>query len=145
MIRPTALAAVLLASVPAAASAEPPAPGIYSNVVLSAETGDLGGAELQLFGADARVEFVLCEGWCNEIKRAPVRFTADGLEFSYVESYFDQDGRPAGDRMFHASAARRGTGVKITITPADTPDFSFSFMLEPAEERFGLAVAAGED
>ena len=40
----------MLAGVPAAARAEPPAPGVYGNVELSPESGALGGAELDLIG-----------------------------------------------------------------------------------------------
>ena len=145
MIRP-ALVAVLLA-VPAIASAEPPAPGIYSNVTLSEESGDLGGAELELIGtgADARVEFVLCEGWCNEILRAPVTFTPDGFGFSYTPHWFDENGEPVAGPTYHAEVERKGSGVTITITQTDTPDSFFGYVLRPIEQRFGLDVAAAED
>ncbi len=145
MIRP--LIAGLMASFAVSAEAEPPAPGVYGNIVMSEETGDLGGAELELIGTgtDARVEFVLCEGWCNEIFRAPVTFTADGFDFSYVQHFFDQDGRPAESRTFHVEVDRKRAGVSVKITPADDPEWSFAYVLEPIPKRFGLYVASDED
>ena len=76
--------ALLLALACGCSSAEaepvaPVAPGIYGDVASSEEAGDLGGIELELIGsgADARIELVVCEGWCNYIHRAPVTLTDD--------------------------------------------------------------------
>lgn len=137
--------ALLLAAVPAAA--EPPVPGIYGNVQLSAETGDLGGMELALIGtgASARVEFVLCEGWCNMLTSAPVRFTDEGFEFEHVDPYWFADGSPAPEGRYQVQAIPVGTGLKVTVIPADNPEGSFSADLPRINQRFGLAVAAGED
>jgi hypothetical protein len=142
-----ALAGLSLAGLAAEAGAEPPAPGIYGNVILSEESGDLGGAELELIGTgqDARVEFVLCEGWCNEIFRVPVTFTPDGFDFSYVQTYVDRDGKLAKSETFHVEVDRKRAGVSVKITPAENPDWSFAYALEPIPKRFGLYVASNED
>jgi hypothetical protein len=146
VIRRASFAAILLMSACGPANAEPVAPGVYSSVTLSEETGDLGGAELELIGSgsDARVELVICEGWCNAIHRAPVTLTADGFNFSYVEEYVDQDGAPSSSQTFDAVGVSKGTGATLTITPAGSEGWFFGYVLKPIDERFGLAVAAGD-
>lgn len=147
MIRSQALAAVLLACACGSANAQGVAPGIYGNVMLNEESGDLGGVELELIGSGsaAHVEFVICEGWCNSVRGEPVVSTPDGFAFSYAEEYLDQDGRLADSRAFGAVVTRTPFGVTITITPTDAPEGSFSYDLEPLDDRFGLAVALDED
>ncbi|KPF64533.1 hypothetical protein [Porphyrobacter sp. AAP60] len=58
-----------------------PAPpqGIYSNVFVSEQTGDLGGFEVRFYEEAGKqmAEFVLCEGWCNRTYVAEV--TAEGM------------------------------------------------------------------
>ena len=141
-----ALLVVLLAAACGPAKAQGVAPGIYGNVTLNEESGDLGGVELELIGtgANARIEWVLCEGWCNTIRRAPVQLTPDGFTCSYVEEYVDQDGHPADSKTFDAVAVRTEAGVTMTITSADEPQWSFSYDLEPIDKRFGLDVASGK-
>ena len=143
MIR--AAAAMLCLAACAPAGAEAVAPGIYGNVALSAVTGDLGGIELALVGtgAQARAEFVLCEGWCNGVHVAPVQPTEDGFAFHYAERYTAGDGNPAPSERFEVKAVRAGTGLRVTVTPAGNPEASFSADLPRIEQRFGLAVAAG--
>jgi hypothetical protein len=140
--------ALLLALACGCSSAEaepvaPVAPGIYGDVASSEETGDLGGIELELIGsgADARVELVVCEGWCNYIHRAPVTLTDDGFTFRYDESYTDLDGNPTGSTRFDAVAVRKGDGIALTISSPGPPPYSFTQDLPPIERRFGLDVA----
>lgn len=146
MIRRALLASVLLAAPCSAASAQAVTPGIYSSVTMSEETGDLLGAEFELIGtgADARVEFVVCEGWCNEIHRAPVRSTPDGLAFAYVRNYVNLDGSVSSER-FEVLVGRTSAGVTVTLTPASTPDRFHGYVLQPVDTRFGLQVAASEN
>lgn len=61
--------------------------GIYGNVFMSAETGDLGGFEVRFYKADGRnmAEFVLCEGWCSETFHAEVTRDGAGFVFEHVE------------------------------------------------------------
>ncbi len=59
---------------------------------MSGETGDLGGMEIRFYDERARhmVEFVWCEGWCNETFKVPVVRTKDGkYAFSYFQRYAD--------------------------------------------------------
>ena len=117
-------------------------PGIYGDVRLSEETGDLGGMELALVGtgAEARAEFVVCEGWCNEVIAAPVEFTDDGFTFHYVEHYPEPGGRSRSIR-YDVSAVTIDNGLRVTVTPADGAA-PFTGDLPRIDERFGLAVAA---
>lgn len=144
MIR-AAVVLVLTAAACAPASAETITPGIYGDVFLSEVSGDLGGMELELIGTgtDARVEFVICEGWCNMLTTAPVRFTAEGFEFDHVEQYRYTDGSPAPEGRYLVRVIPAGTAVRVTVIPAAKPDQAFSDELPRIDERFGLAVAAG--
>ncbi len=145
MIRAAAVA-LALASFPAVAHAEPPAPGVYGNVQLSAESGDLGGAELELIGSgtDARVELAICEGWCNSVIKAPVRISGDDLFFEFTEQWYDENGAPAEALRYEALATRIGDDISLTVVPADPRADPFTFYLPRIPERFGLAVAARE-
>ena len=136
-----------LAGLPAAAGAEPPAPGVYGNVELSAETGDLGGAELELIGSgpDARVELVICEGWCSEVIKAPARLVGDDVAFEYSETWYDENGAVAETPHYEALATRIGDDISLTVVPADPGADPFTYYLPRIAERFGLAVAAAED
>jgi hypothetical protein len=142
-----AVLALVLAGVPAAARAEPPAPGVYGNVELSAESGDLGGAELELIGsgADARVELVICEGWCNAILTAPAKLSDGEFFFEFTEPSYDENGTLAGSRRYEAVATVYGEDISLTVVPDDPGANPFTYYLPRIDERFGLAVAAGED
>ena len=146
MIRAAALA-LGLAGLPAAAGAEPPAPGVYGNVELSAETGDLGGAELELIGmgADARVELVICEGWCNAVLEAPARTSGDDIFIEYSEDLYDEDGAVSETRRYEALATPIEDGISLTVVPQDPAADPWTYFLPRIPERFGLAVAAAED
>ena len=120
-------------------------PGIYGDVRLSEETGDLGGMELELIGTgeDARAEFVICEGWCNTVIEAPVEFTDDGFSFHYVEHEYAPGGRSRSVR-YNVNAVSIDAGLRVTVTPADSEAGAFTGDLPRIDERFGLAVAAGD-
>ena len=141
MIRAAAAALCLTA----AACAEVP-PGVYGDVRLSDETGDLAGMELELIGTgeDARAEFVICEGWCNTVIEAPVEGTDNGFTFHYVEHEYAPGGRSRNVR-YNVDAVSIDAGLRVTVTPADNEAGVFTGDLPRIDERFGLAVAAGED
>ena len=70
MRRAAILLGSLLAATPAAAKAPLPWPsGTYGNVHAVDETGDMLGMEARFFAQGGRrmVEFVWCEGWCNDV------------------------------------------------------------------------------
>ena len=140
MIRAAAAALCLTA----AACGEVP-PGIYGDVRLSDETGDLSGMELELIvtGENARAELVVCEGWCNTVIEAPVEFTDDGFAFHYVEHHFSSGGRSRNVRT-DVNAISLGNGLRVTVTPGDNRAGAFTADLPRIDERFGLAVAAGD-
>lgn len=84
------LAAILLGSLLMAAPVAAKAPlhwpsETYGNVHTHEETGDMLGMEARFFeaGGQHMVEFVSCEGWCNDVYVAPLRRTARGFAFHY--------------------------------------------------------------
>ena len=133
------LAALLLLAGAEGQSRPASAPEIYSNVRLSRATGDLGGMELQLHrrpdGGD--VEFVLCEGWCNQAVRVPVTVENGRFSFDYVESLSDENGRPL-PRTVTRFEARLVRGALILSAPrGEIPPTR----LPRRNSRYGLDVA----
>lgn len=108
--------------------------GVYGNVELGDESGDLGGIELFLDrGSESEaVEFVLCEGWCGEVEKHPLRRGLNGVSFA-----IDHGGRttdilvgPAGPDAVELSVDW-GNGLE-------------SYRLPRIAREFGLEVARGE-
>lgn len=91
-----AIAALLLASSSAAAANKPLVwpTGLYSNVFMSGVTGDLGGMEARFYEEAGKhmVEFVWCQGWCNQAFKAELTRGDGGFTFQYVEIYQSSDG-----------------------------------------------------
>lgn len=119
----------------AAALAEEPTivPGIYSDVRMSGETGDLGGLEIRLDqGSDSRaVEFVHCEGWCNAVERRPVRRGLGGLAF-FV---------PQDDRTIDLTV--QPDGPRAVIVSVDWGSGLEQRRLPRIDREIGLNVARG--
>lgn len=91
-----ALSALLLASSSAIAKKPLEWPtGLFSNVYMSGVTGDLGGMEARFYiEADRHmVEFVWCEGWCNQTHKAELKRGDNAFMFQYVDVYEGGDGR----------------------------------------------------
>lgn len=130
----------LLASAGAARAQPTSALGVYSNVRLSPETGDLGGMELELRrGPDgAEVEFVLCEGWCNHAVHVPVTVVQGRFTFDYIEPLNDEGGRPIQPWVLHI-AARLANGGVVLSSP--TEEAFPPTRLRRRSSRFGLDVA----
>lgn len=127
--------------------------GIYGNVELSEESGDLGGFEVRFFldGDKRMAEFVYCEGWCSRAYVAEVTRKGERFHFSHVEEYFTLDTNGALTRteggLVEYSVVRAGDGLIYGQsidgqTIAIGSDFS---LLAPLDEPFGLSVAKGED
>jgi hypothetical protein len=109
----------LLLAAPAQAKAPMPWPsGTYGNVITHAETGDMLGMEARFFVADGRrlVEFVWCEGWCNDVYVVPVTRSADGFTFHYVQR---ADVGAASEYRFVASPV--GARLKIAAWQGREP------------------------
>ncbi len=109
MRRAAILLGVLLVTAPA--SAKTPAPsGVYGNVRTVEETGDMLGMEARFFRRDGRpmVEFVWCEGWCNDVHVLPVARAGRGYAFRYSQQA--DAGLPLEYRFIARSV---GTGLRI--------------------------------
>lgn len=137
-----------------ARSGERPFPqGLYGNVEMSGETGDLGGFEVRFFTAPETgkpmAEFTLCEGWCNTAYTAEVARTEDGFTFSHVETleaYDDSGTLTAEDRVvqYHVTPAGKGWKVRLHYDGEDVTAGE-AWRIKPLEAPFGLAVARGEE
>jgi hypothetical protein len=68
------------------------APGIYSSVTMSPDSGDLGGLEIEI-GRAGQVETVLCEGWCNSTDRATYRRRGGSIVYDLREETIGPGGR----------------------------------------------------
>lgn len=113
----------LLAAAPAAAKVRPnsimPWPtGTYGNVRTHEETGDMLGMEARFFVENGRhmVEFVWCEGWCNDVYVMPVTRGANGFIFNYRRG-----SDAAGGPDYHFITWRAGRGVKIRVWDGREP------------------------
>ena len=122
--------------------------GLYSNVQSIRETDDIVGMEARFFAEAGRrmVEFVWCEGWCNETFTVPVTRTAGGFEFTYFQRFAD-GGVEAGQTMRFV-AVPDGWGLRISawqglekLDPDGRPQ-----RLRRTTKPYGIAVAhSGKD
>lgn len=102
---------LLLFATPAIARDAGPWPsGTYGNVHTIEETGDMLGMEARFFQQRGRhfVEFVWCEGWCNDVYVMPVSRGRRGFLFDYRAS-------PSGDAApeYHFVASQAGSRLNI--------------------------------
>lgn len=136
-----AAVAVLLVFAPATAKdRRSPLSGVFSNISLSPETGDLGGLEIEFHPeAPAPYAFVVfCEGWCNQAHRVPVNLDGSRFSLSFSETYFDASGEPAGEDRYDLHGRLVGGELIVDLR---TEAFQSRVVLKPLETRFGLAVA----
>lgn len=145
-MRELALLACLAFASPAAADAIPWPDGLYSNVRMSERTGDLGGMEARFYeeAGQPMVEFVWCEGWCNETFKVPVTRTDGGFAFSYFQRYAD-GGAEAGVTM-RFLVALVGNRLRISAWQGEQKlDYlGKPQVLKRAKRPFGITVANGE-
>lgn len=113
----------LLAATPAAAKAPPRTAaswpsGTYGNVHAHEETGDMLGMEARFFVANGRhmVEFVWCEGWCNDVYAMPVTRGNNGFLFDYRQR---TDGEVGPE--YHFAAWPSGGSLKIAAWEGREP------------------------
>lgn len=92
------VAAALLAAPLSAKEAAWPE-GIYSGVRVSEHTGDMGGLEARFYeeAGQHRVEYVLCEGWCNFSFRAELKRDGENFTFEHREDVEQADGTISKD------------------------------------------------
>ncbi len=133
---------------------QPPFPqGLYGNVELSSESGDLGGFEVRFYTDPATgkpmAEFTLCEGWCDTVNTAEVTHTEDGFAFSHVETlegYDDNGTLVESDHLVAYQLTRAGKGWKVGITyDGDDVTAGEPWRIMPLKQPFGLEVARGNE
>lgn len=106
------LIGTLLAATPVAAKAPLAWPsGTYGNVHTIEETGDMLGMEARFFVENSQhmVEFVWCEGWCNDVYVMPVSRGTNAFLFDYSR----RRGHMGEGPEYHFAAWRTAHGVKI--------------------------------
>jgi hypothetical protein len=125
--------------------------GIFGNVELSEESGDLSGFEVRFFDDDGKrmAEFVYCEGWCNRAYRAEVTRQGDAFRFSHAKElhvYGDAGAALSEGKVVEYSVVRAGGGLsyKWAFDGAPIPLPADLSSLAPLKEPFGLAVAKGQ-
>lgn len=138
-----ALATPIAAQAPIPASAWPS--GIYSNVRMSGETGDLGGMEIRFYtlGGKRMVEFVHCEGWCNQSYHAELRQEGDGFAFEYTEILTSSDGPEKHRVKFTFKRAGQRLEFVGWYDGALMDQFGQRWLLTRQSRMFGLDVANG--
>lgn len=152
-----ALAVSLLLAGGGATQAEPsqrPFPqGLFGNVSMSRETGDLGGFEVRFFTdpvtTKPMAEFTLCEGWCNSVDTAEVTRTEEGFAFSHLETLESYDDNGTVGEVSHLveyQVIPAGKGWKVRLLyDGDDITAGEELRVKPLKEPFGLVVARGED
>ncbi len=129
-----------------------PPQGIYGNVDVSEQTGDLGGFEVRFYEEAGKqmAEFVLCEGWCNRTYVAEVTRDGNAFRFSHIEQRYlhGEDGVKQIDGPLVEYRVRwSGAGLTYSLAYDGEPvdiDPAAS-LLAPLDEPFGLAVARSEE
>lgn len=114
--------------------------GIFSNVQLSPETGDLGGLEIELHtdGPDPYALVVFCEGWCNQAYRVPVKLGGSSFSFSFTEQLVDASGAPVADDHYTVKGRLAGRSLRVELLLNGN---RWSAPLKRLKTRFGLDVA----
>jgi hypothetical protein len=137
------------AAIAATKTMAPPV-GLYGNVRMSAQTGDLGGQEIRFFTDDktakSMVEFVSCEGWCNATHTVPLERDTIGYWFEYTESFTDGDGTITDTIINRYRVKQKGRRIILTGTYSSCAECDplGPFILKPLKQSFGIAVANNE-
>jgi hypothetical protein len=117
-------------------------PGIYGDVTMSGETGDLGGFEVNLDESLTRADVVHCEGWCNSVNVATARPDGAALILTYSETSVAGDGAPATTRSTALRLTPNGQSIMLSV------DWGNGFqqrILPKLAQEFGLAEARRQD
>ncbi|MFO6447625.1 hypothetical protein ACLBKU_10820 [Erythrobacter sp. NE805] len=150
--RLTRVALAALLAVGGTASAKdrlPPFPqGLYGDVALGEESGDLGGFEVRFFVDEAgrrMAEFTLCEGWCNIAYTAEVTREGEGFVFGHVEVLESSNGTREEHRVGYR-VVPRGRALLVTYIYDGEPfNAAAPWRIAPRRKPFGLTVARGEE
>ncbi|WP_116090888.1 hypothetical protein [Sphingomonas crusticola] len=109
-------------------------PGIYSNVRLSPDTGDLDGLEVEI-GRTGQVETVFCEGWCNASDRTTYAWRGGSIVYDLHEKVVN----PGGRITIEARAVELKPAAKILL--ARVGGDTGWMVLKRRPRPFGLSVA----
>jgi hypothetical protein len=140
----------LTMAAPSIAKDKPAPAGLYGNVRMSPQTGDLGGQEIRFFTdpktAKPMVEFVDCEGWCNSTYIVPLMQDAMGYGFEYTAHYGDEAGKITDSITTRYRIKQKGRRIILTGTFSSCIDCDplGPHILKPLKQSFGIAVANRE-
>jgi hypothetical protein len=119
--------------------------GLYSDVSMSRESGDLGGMEIRFYDVDGRhmAEFVMCEGWCNKSYHVELTRDGQGFRFGYGETLEDEDGKVvAGSRFdFIIQPKGRKLQIMLEVMQEGSKVVIDKRLLKRSKQPFGLDVA----
>jgi hypothetical protein len=133
-----------LAAPAKAKGVQPIAPGIYSDVRMSEQTGDLGGIEIKILGGkdSGWADVVYCQGWCNTVDRTKIVREMNGYRVDYRESYFEMDdkGNRSNETVMVTPMHLRPTAKGLMVTHGEGEDRR-TRVLKRKKNEFGLDVA----
>lgn len=113
------------------------APGIYSSVTMSPDTGDLDGLEVEI-GKAGQIETVFCEGWCNATDRTTYVRRGGSIAYDLHMQTLHPDGRITIDAL---TIALKPSGRNVLARMAGDTGWQ---VLKRQPRPFGLAVARDE-
>jgi hypothetical protein len=91
-------------------------PGVYKNVQLHEETGDLLGMAVEISQRPMpRIVVTICEGECFGGKAWPLAHRGASFTFTTCDAVRDQTGRPAPYRPVHYSGRVRTDGSLLVM------------------------------
>jgi hypothetical protein len=120
--------------------------GLYSDVRMSPESGDLGGMEIRFYEAEGwhMAEFVMCEGWCNKSYHVELTRDGAGFRFGYGEELQDEDGKPVAGQRYDFIVRPKGRKLQIMmeVMQEGKPEIIDRRLLKRRKQPFGLDVAS---
>ena len=116
--------------------------GLFGDVRLSEESGDLGGFEVRFYRSGDRrmAEFVLCEGWCNKAYHAQVQRDGGGFVITHTENLIGPDGPEPHQVRYRLTPVEGGLQLE-GWSDGNKLSWSNGTPLPPITEPFGLDVA----
>jgi hypothetical protein len=128
-------------AMPATAAAPPSAlSGIFSDIQMNYETGDLGGLEIEIHPQERSpyALIVLCEGWCNQAYQVPIKINGRNFDLALSEPYFDKSGKLVGKDRYRVHGRLIGQALIAELRWEFGRE---SYRLMRRKTRFGLNVA----
>jgi hypothetical protein len=125
---------------PSTAAERSPRSGIFSNVEESPNSGDLHGTEIEIHADGPRpyALVVLCNDWCHDSHRVPLKVHDDRFEFSFTAHTVASSGGLIDTNRYRVVGQMLGASLKIRVIGYAAPDTE---VLKRRKRRFGLAVA----